>query len=66
MTEQRYEKDHYAKGWEAGIEQARRILTARLDRPEEALSKIHDLLIEAHVVKQSGPARRTAGRGSDW
>jgi hypothetical protein len=55
------EQDPYAKGWEAGLEQARRILSIRMDRPEEALSKIHDLLIQAHVVKKGEPARKTAG-----
>ena len=60
------DQDHYAKGWEAGVEQCRRILATRIDNAEEALSKIHDLLIQAHVVKQGGPAKKTAGRGSHW
>jgi hypothetical protein len=62
-------RDYYAMGWEAGVEQARRILTTRLDRPDEALSMIQGLLVKGHQVRNGGPARKVTvdgARGSHW
>lgn len=38
--------DLYAKGYEAGLEQARRAITQNLDEPRLALDQIHALLVE--------------------
>lgn len=58
MTDQ----DLYARGWESGVEQARRILSVRLDDPAEALSMIHDLLIDGHRSRKDRSAALKGGR----
>jgi hypothetical protein len=44
--------DLYAKGWDAALEQARRLLTQHLDRPDLALDRIHQLLIDGHRARR--------------
>jgi hypothetical protein len=56
--------DHYGRGWEAGLETARRILCTRLGAPEEALHEIQGLLVEGYGVRAeySRAQRRRGGR----
>ena len=53
-------RDHYALGWEAGVEQCRRILSGRMADPAAALAMMSDLLIEGHRQRLEAKKRAEA------